>query len=155
MTTCQIETKESHFLCRVVKNAKRLGWVAAIAAAGTWIVTAQPAGDPLLRGFQNPPDSAKPRVWWHWMNGNITKEGIKADLEWMKRVGIGGFQNFDAGLQHAADRREAAGLHDAGVEGRVQVRRHAGRPAGSRNGHRRVRRDGARAADRGCRPRRR
>ena len=52
----------------------------------------------MLRGFQNPPDTAKPRVWWHWMSGNITKEGNKADLEWMKRVGIGGFQNFDAGL---------------------------------------------------------
>ena len=49
-------------------------------------------------GFKNPPESAKPRVWWHWMNGNITKEGIKADLEWMHRVGIGGFQNFDAGI---------------------------------------------------------
>jgi len=52
----------------------------------------------LQAGFQNPPESAKPRVWWHWMNGNITKEGIKADLLWMKRVGIGGFQNFDASL---------------------------------------------------------
>jgi hypothetical protein len=31
------------------------------------------------------------------MNGNVSKEGIKADLEWMKRVGIGGFQNFDGG----------------------------------------------------------
>jgi len=49
-------------------------------------------------GFLNPPESAKPRVWWHWMNGNITKEGIKADLLWMKRVGIGGFQSFDASL---------------------------------------------------------
>ncbi|NSW95036.1 MAG: discoidin domain-containing protein, partial [Bacteroidales bacterium] len=48
--------------------------------------------------FKNPPNSAKPRVWWHWMNGNITREGIKADLEWMHRAGIGGFQNFDAGL---------------------------------------------------------
>ena len=48
--------------------------------------------------FQNPPSSAQPRVWWHWMNGNITKEGIRADLEWMHRAGIGGFQNFDAGL---------------------------------------------------------
>jgi hypothetical protein len=36
--------------------------------------------------------------WWHWMNGNITKEGITKDLEWMNRVGIGGFQNFDASL---------------------------------------------------------
>jgi hypothetical protein len=48
--------------------------------------------------FLNPPENAKPRVWWHWMNGNITKEGILADLEWMHRVGIGGFQNFDAAL---------------------------------------------------------
>ncbi len=50
----------------------------------------------LEAGFINPPESAKPRVWWHWMNGNVTKEGIRADLQWMKRSGIGGFQNFDA-----------------------------------------------------------
>lgn len=52
----------------------------------------------LYQNFQTPPNAAKPRVWWHWMNGNITKEGITKDLEWMKRVGIGGFQNFDASL---------------------------------------------------------
>ena len=56
------------------------------------------AGAILEEGFLNPPASAKPRVWWHWMNGNITKDGIRADLEWMHRVGIGGFQNFDASL---------------------------------------------------------
>jgi hypothetical protein len=61
-------------------------------------VRAQQGDDPLLRAFENPPESAWPRVWWHWMNGNITKEGIKLDLEWMHRVGIGGFQNFDASL---------------------------------------------------------
>jgi hypothetical protein len=49
-------------------------------------------------GFQNPPNSAKPRVWWHWMNGNVTKEGIRADLEWLNNIGVAGFQNFDAGL---------------------------------------------------------
>ena len=32
------------------------------------------------------------------MNGNISKEGIKLDLEWMHRAGLGGFQNFDAAL---------------------------------------------------------
>ena len=52
----------------------------------------------LLQNFQTPPNAAKPRVWWHWMNGNITKEGIQKDLEWMQRTGIGGFQNFDANL---------------------------------------------------------
>ncbi len=56
------------------------------------------AQNPLLQNFKTPPNSAKPRVWWHWMNGNISKEGIQKDLEWMDRVGIGGFQNFDASL---------------------------------------------------------
>jgi hypothetical protein len=69
-----------------------------VVALGTWAGVAQTQGDPVLQGFQNPPDSAKPRVWWHWMSGNVTKDGIKADLEWMKRSGIAGFQNFDAGL---------------------------------------------------------
>ncbi len=55
--------------------------------------------DPLRETFKSPPDSARPRVWWHWMNGNISKEGIKLDLDWMNRVGIAGFQNFDAALQ--------------------------------------------------------
>ncbi|MCO5234738.1 MAG: discoidin domain-containing protein [Chitinophagaceae bacterium] len=58
----------------------------------------QDTGDALYNNFVAPPESAKPRVWWHWMNGNITKDGIAKDLKWMKRSGIGGFQNFDAAL---------------------------------------------------------
>jgi hypothetical protein len=49
-------------------------------------------------GFQNPPSRAKPRVWWHWMNGNVTASDIRSDLEWMSRTGMGGFQDFDVGL---------------------------------------------------------
>ena len=48
--------------------------------------------------FRSPPPGARPHTWWHWMNGNVTKEGITADLEAMARVGIGGAQIFDAGL---------------------------------------------------------
>lgn len=51
-----------------------------------------------LQSFMSPPNAARPRVWWHWMNGNITKEGIRKDLLWMHRSGIGGFHNFDAAL---------------------------------------------------------
>jgi hypothetical protein len=58
----------------------------------------QPQDDPLWRGFQSPPDNAKPRVWWHWMNGNITEQGIDLDLSWMKRIGIGGFDTIDAAI---------------------------------------------------------
>jgi len=71
--------------------------VIALLLCASGLLSAQ-TSDSLKQGFENPPASAKPRVWWHWMNGNITKEGIKLDLEWMKRVGIGGFQNFDAAL---------------------------------------------------------
>jgi alpha-L-rhamnosidase len=46
------------------------------------------AGGELAQGFYNPPISAHPQTWWHWMNGNVTKEGITADLEAMHRVGI-------------------------------------------------------------------
>jgi hypothetical protein len=38
--------------------------------------------------FLNPPQSSKIHTWWHWMAGNITKEGITKDLESMKRQGV-------------------------------------------------------------------
>jgi hypothetical protein len=72
------------------------GLLSCMAASSTAI--AESAVDPLLTGFIAPPDSAKPGVWWHWMNGNVSKEGIRLDLEWMHRVGIGGVQNFDVSL---------------------------------------------------------
>ena len=56
------------------------------------------AEDQLLNGFRDPPQSARPRVWWHWLNGNVSKEGITLDLEWMKRVGIGGAESFQGFL---------------------------------------------------------
>lgn len=66
---------------------------------GSATAFAQGTADPLKKGFEDPPSGARPRVWWHWMNGNITEAGIKLDLEWMHRVGLAGFQNFDAALQ--------------------------------------------------------
>ena len=38
--------------------------------------------------FKNPPASVKIHTWWHWLDGNITKEGITKDLEAMKEQGI-------------------------------------------------------------------
>ncbi|MBN2578339.1 MAG: hypothetical protein JXB10_05050, partial [Pirellulales bacterium] len=40
--------------------------------------------------FRAPPDAARPWVYWFWLNGNITREGITADLEAMQRAGVGG-----------------------------------------------------------------
>ncbi len=60
--------------------------------------TAGRAGNDLESGFADPPEAAKARVWWHWTGGNITKEGITKDLEWMKRIGIGGAHIADIGF---------------------------------------------------------
>jgi hypothetical protein len=48
------------------------------------------SADELKANFLKPPASAKPWVYWFWLNGNITSNGITADLEAMQRVGIGG-----------------------------------------------------------------
>jgi hypothetical protein len=45
--------------------------------------------------FQTPPDSARPWVYWINMDGHFTKEGITADFESMKKVGIGGMIHMD------------------------------------------------------------
>jgi hypothetical protein len=53
--------------------------------------TQQPkAIDLIEKNFLNPPQSAKPWVFWYWMHGAVSREGITADLEAMKEVGIGG-----------------------------------------------------------------
>ncbi len=40
--------------------------------------------------FEDPPANDRPWVYWFWKNGNISREGITADLEAMQRVGVGG-----------------------------------------------------------------
>ena len=53
------------------------------------------AGDTLDALFANPPAGAHPQTWWHWTNGNVSKEGITLDLEAMKRIGLAGVQIFN------------------------------------------------------------
>ena len=86
----------------------------------------------LWRGFCEPPDEARPRAWWHWMDGNVDPEGIRLDLEWLHRVGVRGVQMFDGGMgtplvvperiRHgspewrAAVRHATGTAHDLGLE---------------------------------------
>ncbi|WP_302350285.1 glycosyl hydrolase, partial [uncultured Duncaniella sp.] len=44
----------------------------------------------LEQRFSAPPAEADPWCFWYWMYGAVTEEGIKADLEAMKNVGLGG-----------------------------------------------------------------
>ena len=78
-------------LPRLLLGSAMFGLTCAALAAPT---------DSLENGFRNPPDAAKPQTWWHWMNGNITKAGITADLEAMQQIGLGGatIVNVDCGI---------------------------------------------------------
>ena len=62
----------------------------SFCAPAGMISAADVAPHELERAFTTPPESAKPWVYWFWLNGNLSREGITADLEAMKRVGIAG-----------------------------------------------------------------
>ncbi len=75
---------------RAFRRFGALWFIALLAALSPFLTetaAAVPAAD-LERGFAQPPDAAKPGVYWMWENGNVTKEGITADLEAFQRVGI-------------------------------------------------------------------
>ncbi len=61
-----------------------------LIAAALLAAAAIAAPTDLASEFRQPPDTAKPWVFWFWIDGNITREGITADLEAMQRVGIRG-----------------------------------------------------------------
>ncbi len=63
--------------------------VAVLMTCSVACAAAQGAAD-LETGFHQPPPEARPWVYWFWLSGNITREGITADLEAMQRVGVGG-----------------------------------------------------------------
>ncbi len=67
----------------------------SVRNALTWLLLAVFATSPLLAKelsaeFANPPASARPWVYWFWSDGNLSREGITADLEAMQRAGVGG-----------------------------------------------------------------
>ena len=71
-----------------VKNKARRGFLltAIMAVAALRSVL---GADVLRENFLNPPDATRPKCYWYWMDGHVTKDGVTKDLEAMKRVGIG------------------------------------------------------------------
>jgi hypothetical protein len=77
-------------------NAKRwlagIGMACMLAAHGSTVAAPSDEGPSASKDieqqFKVPPASVRPQVWWHWMNANVSREGITADLESMKRAGL-------------------------------------------------------------------
>lgn len=71
---------------------KRLLLTCAIIAAclsGYGQTITNPTINALKAGFITPPNTAKPGVYWYFMDGNMNKQSMTADLEAMKKAGIG------------------------------------------------------------------
>ncbi|MBN1591334.1 MAG: hypothetical protein JW888_17610 [Pirellulales bacterium] len=56
----------------------------------------------LEKGFNQPPESAEPWVYWFVIDGHQSREGIAADLEAMRHVGIGGLLMMEVDVGRSA-----------------------------------------------------
>lgn len=86
-----------------LKNARWIVTAAPLFTVSSGLLSqnavAAPASvDPLRARFVTPPPSARPWVYWYFMDGNLSKEGIRADLEAMKKAGIGGGIYLEVGI---------------------------------------------------------
>src|SRR4051812_26542714 len=95
MKTCNMRRSVASSL--VLRVTSRLICLATVLCIVTAVSGAEDTSE-LEAGFGNPPRQARPMVWWHWVSANVSKEGIRADLEDKKRCGIGGAQMFDVDL---------------------------------------------------------
>jgi alpha-L-rhamnosidase len=77
----------------------RLIALLSIAITGPLSLRADLAND-----FAHPPESAKPWVYWMWLQADTTPAAMTRDLEQMKAKGIAGFILYDTGSGHIRDR---------------------------------------------------
>jgi len=81
------------------KPVSVVGTICRLIAAGTLAlashVHAASDGESLRAGFESPPDAVRPTVWWRFMDDLMTREGLTADLDFMKQAGLrGGVVSF-------------------------------------------------------------
>ncbi|MBR0225279.1 MAG: hypothetical protein IJL92_04385 [Thermoguttaceae bacterium] len=63
-----------------------------LAAVALFTPTSLRAADDaasLYDAFANPPETARPGVYWFFLDGNLSKEGMRADLDAIKNAGMG------------------------------------------------------------------
>ncbi len=79
-----------------MKTYMKLGMVLAPSVLCGWVL----ASGELENNFLNPPDSARPGVYWYFLNGNLNGKEMTADLESMKAAGLGNliFLEVDVGV---------------------------------------------------------
>lgn len=73
-------------------------WFAVVAALG-WCAAGLAGESDMAAHFRAPPLSARPAVYWAWVNGLTDQGQLTRELEDFKAKGIGGVYIFDVGAQ--------------------------------------------------------
>ncbi len=83
----------------MTRGNRRPGWRRAVwfLVSLSYFLVLRVGADTIDRGWANPPNSARLRAYWWWLNGNVTKAAITRDLQEMKAKGFGGALICDAG----------------------------------------------------------
>jgi len=74
----------------------KIKFLAALFLFSVFVPGFSTAAQTLEAGWRNPPNEARLRAYWWWLNGNVTKASITRDLEQMKAKGFGGALICDA-----------------------------------------------------------
>jgi hypothetical protein len=98
-SACVIADPKTPWAATAIVRASAAFALTILATSTCTSAIAGSSQDRLLESFANPPSMARPRVWWHWMNGNVTSEGVDRDLDWMKRIGVRGLMTTDIALR--------------------------------------------------------
>lgn len=78
--------------------AQTLLFVLALLATGVSPAYSQsPEG--LREGFKNPSGTARPKVYWWWLNGHTDATLLKEELRSIKAAGLGGVDIFEIGFR--------------------------------------------------------
>jgi hypothetical protein len=85
------ELKNLDLTCQIMNRITLISKVATFLSIATLLFSCSETheADIVREGFINPPDSARPGVYWYFMDGNLDRAGMTADLESMKEAGIG------------------------------------------------------------------
>ena len=98
------------YLFDLVVHAQDIFWLAGFLVIAALLLASlagllcgcrtEPVAGDLEKSFVNPPDSARPGVYWYFLDGNLNGREMTADLESMKEAGLGNLVNdyFDTGI---------------------------------------------------------
>jgi len=77
----------------------RRALLTAVFIICNWCAAGLAVASDQASGFREPPVSARPAVYWSWVNGLTDKRQMTRELEELKAKGIGGVYIFDIGAQ--------------------------------------------------------